>query len=218
MPTALTVYPTGTASASTLTTADTLATAAPATETSHTTKTGKLLAWGELGSQGITTAWPAATSEPAPSGKGFILDATTLEGQQILAGTWTPSVHLSSSSGTVTADVHFRAYQRTSAGVYTNIVDLVKTAAAITATAATYTPTAGSGAQTAFATGDKLYLDVVLHITANTSSSTTATTSLFQNWRSCRVDGHAGLLALPCQLSQPLSAHPRRSPPPTKRP
>ena len=179
--TALTVYPTGTASASTLTTADTLATSAPAAETSHTTKTGKLLAWGELFAQGSTGTWPAGTSEPAPSGHGFILDTTTLEGQSIIAGTWTPSIKLSSSSGTVTADIHFRAYKRTSAGVYTQIVDLVKTAAAITATAATYTPTAGSGAQTAFATGDKLYLDVVLHITANTSASTTATTSLFQN-------------------------------------
>lgn len=180
MATALTVYPTATA-ATTVTTADTLATSAPSSETSHTSKTGKSTGWGELYSQGNTTAWAAGSSEPAADGHGWLLDATTLEGQEILSGTWTPKIKLSTSSGTVTCVVHMRAYKRSSGGVYSLIVDCASGSVGLTSTAAVISPTAASGALTTFATGDKLYVDVVLHITANSSTSNTATTSVFQN-------------------------------------
>jgi len=145
MSTALTVFPTGTA-ATTSTTDDTLVTTAPASETNKTTKTGKTTGWVYLYSQGTGTNGGA--SEPAPTDHGWLLDATTLEGQEILAGTWTPKIKLSSSSGTVTAVVHVRAYVRSSAGAFTLIVDCATGSVSITSTAAVYSPTAASGAAT----------------------------------------------------------------------
>src|SRR5579859_5003080 len=178
---ALTVFLTST-NDTLVTTARQLTNSAPSSETSVTNKTGKSTAWDDLDSQGDTGAWAAAASEPAfgAGATGFIWDVTTLEGQQILAGTWTFSVKLSTSSGTVTADVHVRAGVRSSGGVFTQILDMVKTGASITATAASFTGS-GTGALTNFNTGDKLWVEVLLNITANTSASTTATTSMFEN-------------------------------------
>lgn len=182
MATALTVYMSGTA-ATTVATADTLLTAAPASSTSHTTKIGTSINWGEVFSQGSTATWPASASEPSPGAHGFLLDATTLELRQLSAGTYTPSVSLKASVGSIVADIHVRLYKRSSAGVFTLIADCVKAAATINTTQTTYNSgwTGNTGSALSFVAGDKLYLDVILKITTNSSGSSTATLSLFQN-------------------------------------
>ena len=199
---ALTAYSTGTA-ATTVTTSDTLVTTAPASETSHTSSVKKTTGWGELWSQGTTSAWAAAASEPtAPTGHGFLLDATTLEGQQILAGTWTPTVKLAASSA-LTATVVVRAWVYHSGGTYTQIgTDMSAAAVAIGATAAAVAITGVSQPLTNFNTGDKLYVEVLLDIT-KAGTSTSGTVSLYEN------GGAAEQLVTPGYQAQPVTASPK---------
>jgi hypothetical protein len=173
--TSLTVYGTSTASASTLTTANILVTGTGAASTTVGTRCGSgfQTAWGELHSQAFATAWPVSGAIGAASGHGWILDATTLEGQLIAAGNWTPTLNLRylSANGTATADIHVRAFKRSSGGTYTQIgTDMVLAAQAITSATAQYTFAATSEAAMSFSVGDKLYIDIWLNITANANT------------------------------------------------
>ena len=162
----------------TISTARELSTTAPASETS-VAATGAIAknatGWIELASQG-GTATTLGSSEPAPSGDGFLWDVTTLEGKQVVAGNWSASVKIAEVSGKgVTADIHLRVFkwnastgytQFTSGGVAT---DLVLTAQSITTTATVYAiPSTALDAMN-FATGDKLYIDIILDITTGDS-------------------------------------------------
>jgi hypothetical protein len=179
--TALTAYLSST-TATTVTTAKTLLATAPASSTSVTNKTGKSASgWGVLHTIAYSTAFAAAASEPAFGDvNGAILDDTSLEGQTIAAGSWSCSMHFSSSSGTLTGVIYVRVGKRSSAGVYTEIVNMAAASTGFTSAGQTVTAS-GTGAATAFAVGDKLYMQIDLQITANTSSSATATTSVFEN-------------------------------------
>lgn len=178
--TALTCYGTVTVS-TTLATASTLATVTGGTATTKGTRcgSGAQLNWGELVSQGTTTAWAGAGSIGSPSGKGWLLDATTLEGQTIAAGNWTPTLSLryfGTATGFITnCDMHVRAYKRSSGGVYTQIgSDMILTGQTLGTSTTVYTFGATSLAQMAFATGDKLYIDAWLDIFANGNTSSNA--------------------------------------------
>lgn len=178
--TALTSYFTST-TAVTITTADEATSTAPAAETNKTTKIGKSTGWVEVWSQG-TTSNNVGASEPAADGHGFLWDVTTLGGQQIVAGNWTPTVKLAASTKSFVADIYVRAYKRSSSGTYTQIFRAVKSAQTINTTATVFTLTATSTpAAVNFNAGDKLYYDVVLDITSTSETATTATALLYEN-------------------------------------
>lgn len=168
--TPLSVYG-STIASTTLTTAGTLATATGGTATNASTKVGTTVnQYVELVGLGTTTI-TAFSSIQSPTGKGWLLDATTLEGQQIIAGTWTPACKLNTAGNTLTADIYIRAYKRSSAGVYTLIGSWIASASALTSTATVFNPTPASESAMSFATGDKLYVDMWVYITATTQGA-----------------------------------------------
>src|SRR5207244_1873088 len=73
------------------------------------------------GGSGTVTA-----SLPAPSGKGWLFDVTTLERKRIIAGNWSASFAISdnTSSGPFSS-LTIRAYKRSATGVYTSIGTMV---------------------------------------------------------------------------------------------
>lgn len=133
--------------------------------------------WGEFwfrGGQG--GSWPNAGSIGAPTGRGALWDVTTLEGQAVLAGNWTPTIrhtfNLAGATGTGNITVRFYKYN---GGVYTPLCSSVTSGVTLSSTTATLTLTAASMPLTLFGTGDKLYMDVWLQMTANSNAVTTAT-------------------------------------------
>lgn len=137
---------------------------------SANTQLGTATGYGEIVSQGTVSAWAAGGSIGSPTGKGFLWSVTTLEGQQILAGAWTGALRLNTAgtgSGTITADIHVRAYKRSSGGVYTQIIDMLLAAQSISTTATNFSLAGTMVSATTFATGDKLFLDLWLDVTAN---------------------------------------------------
>jgi len=171
--TSMTFYNTNTSSSTLATTAKTLlenpTTASNATNL-NTNLTSGTTGWVEMWSFGDASAQSGAGSEPSPTGHGWIDDSTTFEGNHFASGTWTWKVEMeTTTSGTFTCDIHCRAYQRSSGGTYTLIVEGVATSQTIvTASYTTFTVTAsGASASNTFATGDKFYTDLILNITTN---------------------------------------------------
>jgi hypothetical protein len=50
-----------------------------------------VIGWSILNETGSLNAFGAAGSEPSPSGNGILLDDTSLEGQTVAAGSYTPA-------------------------------------------------------------------------------------------------------------------------------
>src|SRR5260221_14310097 len=95
-------------SATKLTSAGKLNTALGGTSVTVTTKIGTSSSvYIEMWALGTTTITTFASIQ-TPTGNGWLLDATTLESNQINSGTWTPSVQLRAGSGNVTCDVYMR--------------------------------------------------------------------------------------------------------------
>jgi len=164
MTTPLTVYGNNAASG-TLSTANQLeSSSAGTTSASVNTLIGTVIGYGEIYAQGNAGTWPGLGLIGNPSGNGFLFDVATLEGQQIIAGNWTPALRTALSTGTATADMYVRAYKYNS-GTYTLIGSMLKSSCALTTTITTYTFSATSLLGMAFATGDRLYLDHWLNIT-----------------------------------------------------
>ena len=130
--------------------------------------------WGTLPAQGRLSAWPALGSEPAPDADGWLLDDTSLENGIIPAGRWSATISLSvlPSLAVVNGDIHVRASKRSSAGVFTTIVDLVLTGQTITNTNVTFSIPSANGPATSFAVGDKLFVDVLMNVTSSQTTST----------------------------------------------
>ncbi len=173
MTTSLSVYGLNGASA-TLPGAHTLATATGGTGANISTKVGTATGWGEI--QGSSNPWGALGSIGSQSGGGWLLDSTLLEGQELIAGTWGASIRLSTSAGSITATITMRAskYNATSA-TYTTIGSLTSTSVTINTTLTTFTLSSANLPAMIFATGDKLYIDVWLDVTTNSTGSSTAT-------------------------------------------
>jgi hypothetical protein len=176
--TALTVYFANAAS-STLSTADQLYTVAgvPPTTQSYTTIGNNVTGWGEIDPQGASS-WAASGSIGTPTGNGFLYDVTALEGKQIAAGNWTPTIRLNASqgsgapqAGTLTGTITIRGYVRSSTGVYTAIFSSTLTSQTLTATFATYSLPATAASAVNFGTGDKLYHDIWFNCTGNTNAN-----------------------------------------------
>lgn len=139
---------------------------------------GTATGYGEVVAQGTASAWAASGSIGTPTGKGFFLDATTLNGQDLIAGSYTGNVRLASATGTggtlggtLTATIFYRVYKYSS-GVYTNIITMSLAAQTINSTITTYSLSGSTGSATSFATGDKLYVDIWLNVTANANGAT----------------------------------------------
>lgn len=132
-----------------------------------------MLANGGVDEELITPGYQVPVSaEPSPSGYGFLWDVTTMEGEALQLGSYTPSLKLRTNSGSITADLHFRVYKRSSAGVYTPIVDAIDSAQTITSSYTTYSmPAANSSSSVSFSTGDKIYADLLVNINANSTGA-----------------------------------------------
>jgi len=186
MATALTVYANNAAS-STLSSANTLVSSSGTiSQTSQTTAIGaspSTNTYGEVTSQGTASTWPNLSSAPSPSGNGWLFDVTTLEAQQFIAGSWSGNIKLRcTGGGSVTGNIIVRAYIRSSGGTYTSIGSITLTGQSITSSSGTFTLSATSFAQSAaFSTGDKLYFDVIVKITATSGLGSSSAFSIYQS-------------------------------------
>jgi hypothetical protein len=102
-------------------------------------------------------------------------DVTTLEGQTIVLGNWAEIIRFSLSVGTLTADIIFRAYKRSSSGVYTIIGTVTLSAQGFSTSIVVYTLPNTSLPAMNFGTGDKLYTDQWGNVTSNSTGSSAAT-------------------------------------------
>lgn len=164
---ALSVFPANQASA-TLGTADQLysISGSPSTVNTLTTVNGST-GWGEIPAQGSAAAWPSLGSIGSPSGKGFFLDASTLDGKTI-SGNWSGNERIcdNGGTGTIVTDITVRVFKYSS-GVYTGIVSWTLTSVTLPTTPATISLPSTAGTATSFATGDKLYIDFWCRIITN---------------------------------------------------
>jgi hypothetical protein len=175
MTTALTVYLANAASA-TIGTANQLyhSGAGSPTTAQPTTTMAAATGFGEILAQG-GTAWAASGSLPAPSGKGFFLDDTTLDGNDLIAGNWSATVRYvamqsGAQAGSMTADIYVAVYRyRPSTTTYTEIVVMSLASQTINSNLANYS-LSGIAAAMGFASGDKLYVAHYLNITAGSGN------------------------------------------------
>lgn len=178
MSTALSVYAL-TSSSSTLSTASNFVNSnVGGANTTNTTLIGTSTGYGEIYSRGNAGSW-AGSAGPIgslnPSGHGSLWDVTTLEGQQLIAGSWTASVKMNTSVGSITADIYLRAYVY-NGGTYTHIgSNFLLSGQTINTTYTIFTFSSVSQPVQNFHTGDKFYGDCWLNITANSTGSSTAT-------------------------------------------
>jgi outer membrane biosynthesis protein TonB len=119
-----------------------------------------------------TTCSPAASlGSPPPTGNGMLLDGTVLEGQTIVPGAWSGNDSLYVTSGG-SASFVARYFVYHSNGTYSFIGQSPETATA-TGTSAYQSlaiPPASLGA-VSFGSGDKLYVDYWVHMSANSASA-----------------------------------------------
>lgn len=172
MTTSLATYLTTTASA-TLSSANQLSmsTIAGTTTTTRNVAVGAgVSGYGECVAQGTASAWAASGSIGSPTGKGWFLDGSTLDGQDILSGTWTPKARHTLTAGTMTVDIYMRAYRYRS-GVYTLIGIWSKTGVALSTSLVSSNLVTASESTVSFATGDRLYVDMWLNITTPNGSA-----------------------------------------------
>lgn len=178
MSTALTEYLTLTTSVTIGTSCTALASAAGfgtggTLSNKNTNLTSGTTGWIMIFSQGTASAQTGAGSEIAPTTDkaGWIDDDSSgLTGQIFPAGTWQFSLGFeTTTTGTYTADIHYRAYKLTPSGpTYVLLAEAVVSAQGIISTG--FTVVTGSVSATAspvFASGDKFAVDVQHNIATN---------------------------------------------------
>lgn len=132
--------------------------------------------WGELYSQGTSNPWAAASGMLSPDGGGWLwVDTTLADGSASFnPGTWTISIPIKTNTGSITANIHTNIYIYSSSGVYTPILKMSLSGQSITSTFVTFVISSiTTTASPTFQTGDQLYADIQLNVTANTVNSTT---------------------------------------------
>lgn len=138
--------------------------------------------FGQLYAQGNAANWPNLSAIGAPDGNGFLDDSTTLESQQIIAGTWTPSLRMTLSAGTTfTADVYMRAYKRSTGGIYTLLNSFLFSNKSISTAGTTIAFTGASLSAINFAFGDKVYIDCWLNILTSVGTTSASTIKMLQS-------------------------------------
>ncbi len=150
------------------------------TSTWSYSRVGTSSGFGEITPQTETGAWEALSAIGTPSGSGFLYESVALENNQLNAGNWGATIRLNAaqngdaadSAGTLVGDLYVRAFKRSSSGVYTPIVTMSLLNQTIPAGRTNFQlPNVATSTATAFATGDKLYLDIWCNITSNTNNS-----------------------------------------------
>ncbi len=184
---ALTLYPTNTA-AVTVAASNTIATVDPNSSANGTVTNfaRSVTGYKEINSQSNNaTAQVAGTptlSTPAPSGNGWLLDNTTLEGATINSGNWSGTGHVSVTPGTVTVTLYHRIFKRSSGGIYTGLLLLPSNSTSITlGSTVAFTIPSTAGGSFALSTGDKLYVDVIMNVTVADSSPGTPNITYVRN-------------------------------------
>ncbi len=174
MPTPLDLYLTSTNSTGTLSsTARKLQVSAPSVGTKVNVSIGTGVNWGELGSRG--GSWVPNTSEQPPSGNGWILDDTSMEGQRLAAGTYNAylALAINSFSSTLGLNVYARLYKRSSGGTYTQIARTTGSSVTLGISVSYLSLSYTTSSPTDLASGDKLYVDVMAAVTSASSDSGT---------------------------------------------
>jgi hypothetical protein len=177
MVTALTVNGGSTAS-STLSSAAAMFNATGGTGTTNNSVIGTATGYGQNYGLGNAGAWAASGSIGSPDGNGWLFDSTVLEGQTIVAGNWSGTMKMRTGTlnQTVVGDLYWRAYKRSSGGVYTAIGTLSLTGQSITDVSSalvTFSFGPSSFSSMAFSTGDKLYMDSWFNCTTNGQGNST---------------------------------------------
>ncbi len=144
---------------------------APSVATPKTT-IGAATGYGEILSIGSTAAWLGASSLPAPTGNGDLLDSTVLEGQQIPTGAFSSNIRigLNTSGYSATFEVYVRAYKYNSVTfVYTPILVMSLTGQSFSGSVqSTYALSGTTASAASFATNEKLYIDKWVNIVTTT--------------------------------------------------
>jgi hypothetical protein len=181
--TLLTVYPTTTHDAILATANDLATTTGGNIAGVGTTKIGQSLGFGEIQAQAIGTAWPALQVIAAPSGNGYVLNSTLLNGQQIVLGNWTPTLRYLLSSGNIIADLYVRAFYLSALvnGTFAAIGNMVNAGVTITSPSGNFTWNPTNLGLMNFPTGSFLYLDTQMNITTNNSGNNAATIRIAQS-------------------------------------
>lgn len=160
-----------------------LLTATPATTSSISTTIAKATGYTELRSVtantgGLLAGTPTATANPGPSNNGWIWDATSLEGQQLSAGTYNVSIRVQASSTSISSAFYVRLFKRSSSGSFTSIGMATIATGALATTATIKTGSFTTGSTTPFSAGDKLYMDVIASVTTNGANNSASTITL----------------------------------------
>jgi hypothetical protein len=162
MTTPLIVYGSNVASG-TLSTAGSLSTTTGGSETHSVTTAPSSGIHHFLELCAITQTPGDFVSLPNPTGKGWLLDTTVLEGQTIPAGNWSGVINIADElTGTWTAStITQRYWKRSSGGTYTAIgqIQLVNQAMNGGGTKQQFSFPATGMSLMAFVVGDKLYID-----------------------------------------------------------
>lgn len=140
-----------------------------ANTSAHSSKVGTGLGYGEIhGNNGAN--WPSASGLGPPSGFGILYDTTQLESQQFVAGKWQQTVQLATNTNSLIANVIARwSTYNSNSQTYKTIGTTTVSAQAMSTTVATYTMPAVSLNAVPFGPGDKLYMDLWLDITSNST-------------------------------------------------
>ncbi len=140
---------------------------------------GTATGYSEWYFRGTLNAWASAGSIGGPSGHGALYDTTALEQEQIVAGTWSPTLrgNINNGNGTVTADLYLRVYvYNSTSATYTLIGTITRAGTSITSTTVSYSSGwSGSLSAAQFGVGDKLYFDLWADVTSNLNTNTAAT-------------------------------------------
>src|SRR6266566_5397172 len=112
MPFPLTLYPNNVAPSTTLSTAYPLYSNPPVIvgSSAKTQLVGTATGFGEFWSQGNAGAWAggALNLSIAPTGHGWFLDGTILDGMTIQDGFWTAQARGATNANTATIDLYYR--------------------------------------------------------------------------------------------------------------
>jgi len=147
---------------------------APTGPRANTTVTGRKTGWFELRSGGSASGAGPFGSAPSPSGFGYLSPDVGVDGDLISAGNWSPTITLR-STGTVRVVPVVRFYKWSQgAHTYTPIGSSRGSATTVKSTERTLVLPGFTGPDTNFATGERLYLDLVVKVTNSCCSASAA--------------------------------------------
>ena len=170
--------------------------------TGKDTRTDQATGWGEITALGTAANWAATGAIGAPSGLGWLLDSTFLDGQMLPGGIWSAQIRLQvSGAGTMVIDLYRRVSIRHIDGTFTTLVTMFVGSQSITTAAANYALPATPGIGYSCIPGDRLYIDDFAHITTN---STTGISYLRESTASNNTQGDVNLYCItPGTMPQP---------------